>query len=145
MILDKTFLVFWSKPWTNIWFLCCMLQGCLKKTPEFSSVTKIVVTCKPCDGFTICFFSWELRSMRKFWIQNHFCAILEGRDIYKYGSETDQFIFIVTHTELKHPLLGPIYPNLPKTIFDISHCALSDPSIPNSLNCYQTVFYFDPF
>ena len=24
MILDKTCIVFWSNPWTNIWFWCCM-------------------------------------------------------------------------------------------------------------------------
>ena len=29
------------------------------------------------------FFSWKLRSICKFWIQNHFSAILGGRDISK--------------------------------------------------------------
>ena len=29
------------------------------------------------------FFSWKLRSMRKFGIQNHFCAIFGGWDIFK--------------------------------------------------------------
>ena len=38
-----------------------------------------------------------------FWIQNHFCAILGSRDIYKMkcGSETDQFIFILSHSGQK--------------------------------------------
>ena len=35
------------------------------------------------SDFQIVFFSWKLRSIRKFWIQNHFCAIFRGRDIYK--------------------------------------------------------------
>ena len=33
--------------------------------------------------FQIVFFSWKLRSIRPFWIQTHFCAILAGQDIYK--------------------------------------------------------------
>ena len=32
------------------------LQGVSKKTPEFSFITIIVITCKPCNGFTNCFF-----------------------------------------------------------------------------------------
>ena len=33
-----------------------MVQGVSKKTPEFSFITIIVITCKPCNGFTNCFF-----------------------------------------------------------------------------------------
>ena len=42
-----------------------------------------VVTCKPYNGFTNCFFSWKLRSIRKFWIQDQFCMILGSQDIRK--------------------------------------------------------------
>ena len=43
------------------------------------------------------FFFWKLRPIRKFWIQNYFCAILRGWDISKtkWGSEIDRFIFIL--------------------------------------------------
>ena len=60
--------------------------GCLKKTPEFSCITKTVVTCKPCNGFTNSFFfSWKLRSLQKFWIQNQFCMISKQNGTFVIG------------------------------------------------------------
>ena len=35
------------------------------------------------SDFQSVFFSWKLRSICKFWIQNHFCAILGGQDGYE--------------------------------------------------------------
>ena len=53
-------------------------------------VSKKMVQCLFCKflgnqalDFQIVFFSWKLRSICKFWIQNHFCAILEGWEICK--------------------------------------------------------------
>ena len=45
-------------------------------------------------------FSWTLRSICEFWIQNHFCAILEGPDIWKTkcGFEIDIFKLILEHS-----------------------------------------------
>ena len=34
-------------------------------------------------NFPIFFFYWKLRSLGKFWIQNHFCVILGSQDICK--------------------------------------------------------------
>ena len=53
--------------------------------------------------FQIVFCSWKLRSIHKFWIQNHFCEILRGQDIYetKCDSETDPkwlLVGLVTQT-----------------------------------------------
>ena len=43
-------------------------------------------------------FFWKLRSICKFWMQNQFCAILEGLDIWKtkWDSGSEKYIFILT-------------------------------------------------
>ena len=48
--------------------------------------------------FKTIFFFWKLRFIWQFWIQNHFCTILGGWDIFKtkLGSEIDKFIFKLT-------------------------------------------------
>ena len=72
---------------------------------KIQGVSKKMVQCLFCKylnnqalDFQIVFFSWKLRSICKFWIQNNFCATLGGQDIYKTkcGSETDQFISILS-------------------------------------------------
>ena len=75
--------------------LCNPTTGCLKTTPEFSCITEIAVTFIPCNGFTNCFFSLKLRSICKFWIQNHIRARFGCWDIRKTkcGSEVDKFKF----------------------------------------------------
>ena len=62
------------------------------------------------------FFSWKLRSIWKFWIQHLFCAILGGQDIYKTkcGSETDNFIFMLSHNGLKTSKFAQSSANWPK-------------------------------
>ena len=51
------------------------------------------------------FFSWKLRSICKFWIQNHFSAILGGWDISKtkWGSRNSDNL-ILSYFELVHIL-----------------------------------------
>ena len=69
------------------------------------------------SDFQSVFFSWKLRSICKLWIQKHFCAILGGQDIYetKCGSETDQFIFTLSHSGLKTGKCVQTSANWPKT------------------------------
>ena len=75
--------------------------GRLKKTPEFSCITKIVVTCKPCNGITNCFsllkteihlwmlntepFLCHIRGLRysknKIWLWNREIQINTGRQL----------------------------------------------------------------
>ena len=88
------------------------MMGLNKKTYDayVQGVSKKMVQCLFCkylrnqvSDFQSVFFSWKLRSICKFWIQSHFCAILGGQDIYETecGSETDQFIFMLSHSGLK--------------------------------------------
>ena len=67
----------------NIFDICLILiflQGVLKKMVQ-------CLFCKYLSNqaldFQMFFFSWQLRSIRKFWIQNHFCAILGEQGINK--------------------------------------------------------------
>ena len=64
------------------------------------------------------FFSWKMRSIRKFWIQIHLRAILGGQDIHntKYGSETDKLIFILSHIDLKTKKFVTSSTNWSKTV-----------------------------
>ena len=67
------------------------------------------------------FFSWKLKFICRFWIQNHFCPILEDWDIWKTkgGSEVDKLIFILTRNSTcgsrlvsanhKRPQTGPCF------------------------------------
>ena len=54
------------------------------------------------------FFFWKLKSICKFWIQNHFCSILEDWDIWKTkdGFEVDKLIFILTRNSTCGSRLG---------------------------------------
>ena len=47
--------------------------------------------------FLTVFFFWKLRSIWKFWMQNQFCAMLRGWDIWKtkWDSGSDKYIFIL--------------------------------------------------
>ena len=61
------------------------------------------------------FFFWKLRSIWKFWIQNHFYANLGGWDICKTkcGFETNKFIFLLTWSgshSTRVVLRGPSWP-----------------------------------
>ena len=60
-------------------------------------------------------------------------AILASRDIYKIecGSETDQFIFVLSHSGLKTTKFAPSSANWPKTGPDRSQVSPSGPSNPN--------------
>ena len=53
---------------------------------------------KPLNGITNIFFSLKLRSVQKFWIQNHFWPIPGGWDISetKWVSSTQKFLIILT-------------------------------------------------
>ena len=59
-------------------------------------------------------------------------VVLGGRDIYKTkcGSETDQFIFILSHSGLKTTKFTPSSPNCPKTGPDSSQVTPGGPSDP---------------
>ena len=93
------------------------------------------------------FFSWKLRSIRKFWIQNHFCAILGSRDIYKTkcSSETGQFKSTLCHSGLKTTKFAPSSADWPKTGPSSFQVASSGPINPNWLNGWYNCFYFDHF
>ena len=73
-------LYYWT-PWTTFtkWVFDSIIPsiGCPKKneTGVFLNILNQV------SDFNLFFFSWKLRSIRKFWIQNHFCAIFGGWDI----------------------------------------------------------------
>ena len=72
--------------------------------------------------FQTVFFFWKLRPICRFWVQNHFCAILGRWDICKtkWGSETDKVKLGMTWSDLssvrltsKCPdwhLTGPVNP-----------------------------------
>ena len=83
-----------------------------------SSSLFFLISWQPSIGFLNLFFSWKMRSIRKFWIQIHLCAILGGQDIHntKYGSETDQLIFILSHIDLKTEKFVSSSTNWPKTV-----------------------------
>ena len=73
----------------------------VKKT-EMSCILKIVVTCKLFNRFTNSFFSWKLRSIRKFWIQNQFRMILGSQDICKTKWELcDRKVVVIEPIKMK--------------------------------------------
>ena len=47
------------------------ITGCPKKI----GLCFCLISRQPSTGFSIFFSSWKLRSIRKFWVHNHFCAI----------------------------------------------------------------------
>ena len=83
-----------------------------------SSSLFFLISREPSIGFLNRFFSWKLRSIHKFWIPNHICAILGGQDIHNtnYGSETDQLIFILSHIDLKTEKFVTSSTNWSKTV-----------------------------
>ena len=83
----------------NLGGSCFALQG----VPKRSRLGFCLISQQPSIVFSNHFFFWKLRSLRKFWIQNHFWAILGGQGIYKtkWGSETEKFIFILSQSGLK--------------------------------------------
>ena len=54
--------------------------------------------------------------MCQFWIQNHFCPILGGGEIWntKYGSEVDKFIIIFIYSVSYGLRVAPSYPKRPQ-------------------------------
>ena len=79
-------------------YISIQTTGYLKKTPECTCIPIIVVICKLCYGYTIFFFLLKTEiHICKFWIQNHFCAISRGWDIWKpkCGSEVEKYEFIL--------------------------------------------------
>ena len=58
----------------------------------------VIYLCNRETDFQTVFFVWKLRSISKFWIQNHLYAHSGGWDICKTkcGSETYKFIFLLT-------------------------------------------------
>ena len=70
--------------------------------------------------------------MRKFCIQNHFCAILWGWDICKtkWGSEIHKFIFILTWSGPHNTGMARWCPNWPLTGLVIPWEALRGPKLP---------------
>ena len=58
-----------------------MLQGVWLKTPEFSSIMKIVVTCKPFNIFTSFFFLLKTEFHTQRIILYQLCTILDSWDI----------------------------------------------------------------
>ena len=104
--------------------------GCLKKMVQ-CLLCKFL--CNQVPDFQIRFFSWKLRSICKFWIQNLFCAILGGQDIYKTkcDSETGHFIFMLSHNGLKTSKLAQSSAKWPKTGPDSSQVAPSGPRNTN--------------
>ena len=85
-------------------------------TLYIQGVSKKMVQCLFCKflgnqalDFQMVFFSWKLRSICKFWIQNHFCAILRSWDICKtkwnsWLDDSDQnlnYLILSSHKFLK--------------------------------------------
>ena len=105
-----------------------------------------LISRQPIIGVLNRFFSWKLRSMRKFWIQNHFCAILGGRDIHKTkcGFKKDQFIFVLSQSGLKTAKFVPSSATWPKMDPDSSQVAPGGPN-PKWLNRCYNCFYLDCF
>ena len=74
--------------------------------------------------------SWSWWPICKFWIQNHFCAILGESDIFKtkLGSEIDKFIFILTWSGPHSTRMALRCPNWPLTGLVIPWGAQSCPN-----------------
>ena len=68
---------------------CFFIQGVSKKTPEFSFITIIAITCKPCNRFTNCFFLLKTLHTEQF-----LCNIRQQGKT-KCSSEVDKFELIV--------------------------------------------------
>ena len=113
----------------------------LQGAPKRIRLGFCLISRQPSIGFLNSFFLLKLRSMSKYWKQNHFCVILGGWDIYKTkcGSETYQFIFKLSHSGLKTAKFAPSSTNWLKTSPDSSQVAPSGPSNPIWL------FYLDHF
>ena len=79
------------------------------------------------------FFFWKLRSICKFQIQNQFCAIVGGWDIYKTkrGSGIDKYIFILTWGGPHSTRVALRWPDWLLTAPVIPWEALRAPSCPN--------------
>ena len=76
------------------------IQGVSKKTPEFFCITRIVVTCKPCNGNTNCFSL--LKTEIHLWMLNtepFLCHIRGLRYLKtKYCCEIDKFDLILANS-----------------------------------------------
>ena len=83
--------------------------------------------------------------MRKFWIQNNFCAISEI--LTKQNSDLKQinsyFYRLIVASNPKK--LAPSFAKWPKMGPDSSQVASSGPSNPNWLNRYYNCLYIDHF
>ena len=63
----------------------------------------------------------------------------------KCGSETDQFIFVLSHTGLKTTKFSPSSTNWPQMGPDSSQVAPTGPSDPNWLNRFYNCYSLDHF
>ena len=68
------------------------------------------------SDFQIVFFSWKLRSIRKFCTQYHFCAILGGQDIHKTKCG-----FKATVRQHEYELISLKIPDIAQKCLSIQH------------------------
>ena len=75
------YLTIWESNTKGVGFLCCSAWA---SRVSQKNETPFLLNISPTKyRFSIFFFSWKLRSIGKFWMHNHFCAIFEGWHIYK--------------------------------------------------------------
>ena len=133
----------WSLYVTSMRWKSKESKGCPKKM----KLGFCLISRQPNIRFSNSFFSWKLRYIHKFWIQNHFCEILGDQDIYKtkYGSKTDHCIFMLSHIGLKTSKFAQKSANWPKTGPVSPQVAPSGLSNTNWLHRCQNCFYLHSF
>ena len=142
----KTFTTYLKTCLYHVWkYVYTMFETCLhdiwrhiQGVPKRMRLFFCLIFRQPMIGFSNRFF------LLKTEIYTH---IKGGREIHKTkcGSETDQFIFVLSHTGLKTAKFGPSSANLPKTGSDSSQVASTGPSNPNWLNRYYKYYSLDHF
>ena len=88
----------------------------LQSVPKRIRLFILNITVTKYSIFKSFFFSWKLRSVHTFSIQNYFCAIKGGWNIHKrkWGSGTDSFMFTLSHATSKPHKLAPGSPSGPR-------------------------------
>ena len=88
------------------------------------------------------FFSLKLRSVRKFWIQNHFWPIPGGWDICetKWGSSTQKFIIILTRNGPDSLKMTTCFPDKPWLTLKALKCPWEAFYCPNCTNSFKFLF-----
>ena len=100
-----------------------------------------LISWQPSIRFSYLFFILKTEIHTKILNTNPFLCDIRGWDIYKSKcfSETDQFIFILSHSGLKTAEFMPSSTNWPKMGPDSSQVAPSRPSSPKWLNrCFNS-------